>query len=571
MIPRRRRLLVGAIAALAVILTACSGLPTSGDVTPGLTLDDSDLPPDISLIAAGPLEGASPEEIVEGFLDAALTPTDSWATARQFLSPELAASWKPSAGVTIDSGAGRREFSAELDDEDDDASSGDVRVKLEHQLAQVDEFGAYTELSGDASVTSFEVAQNDAGEWRITTAANGIVLDAEAFAQVFRRHSLQYYDESWTHLIPDVRWYPRRPQIVTTLTLALLEDDPSAWLTSAVRSAFPAEMSLARDAVPVNSEKVATVELTSAALSLDATELSRMRTQLEATLRSAGVSKVRLMVNGRDLNAGTATVSVTPPQPGTVVLTATEFGAYVGDEITPYDDIAPALLEIAPAVTAVDVAVDGTRAAVQMETGLVFTVAGGRVDELDSRPGLVEPSMDPYGYTWSVPSASPQELIAWRADVKGFKVANAFAEASSISQIRVGPDGVRVAAIVTVGQQRWIALAAIHRDQNQVPIELGPMRMVGQVDSAVLGLSWVGEDKLTVLIDVEENRVVLTQDVGGPGEFVAAPGGALSLSGGRTLAAVRVLNDAGVLFAQRRTTWQIGLSDVLVLGTRAGQ
>lgn len=570
MISKRRGVLVSVIAAFAVVLTACSGLPRSGDVTPGMALGDTDLPPDISQIAAGPLEGASPEEIVEGFLDAALTPTDSWATARQFLSPELAATWKPSVEVTVDSGAASREFTAELDGEGDSARSGDVRVELD-QVARVNEFGAYTELSGEASVTSFEVAQNDAGEWRITTAANGIVLDAGAFPQVFRRHSLQYYDESWTHLIPDVRWYPRRPQIVTTLTLALLEDAPSEWLGAAVRSAFPGEVALARDAVPVSSEKVATVELTPAALSLDATELSRMRTQLEETLRSAGVGEVRLLVNGRDLNAGKATVSVIRPEPGTVVLTETEFGAYVGDEITPYDGITPSLVEIASTVTAIDVAVEGARAAVQLDTGGVWTVADGRLDELDSRPGLVEPSMDPYGYTWSVPSASPQELTAWRSDVTPFPIANAFPEASSISQIRVGPDGVRLAAIVTVGSQRWIGLAAIRRDQNQVPVELGPMHLVTQLDTPALGMSWVGEDKLSVLLDVDENRVVLTQDVGGPGVFAAAPGGAQSLSGGSTLTAVRILSDDGVMFAQRGTTWQIGLSEVLVLGTRAGQ
>ncbi|MGM7697347.1 GerMN domain-containing protein [Microbacterium sp. A84] len=570
MIRGRRGLVVAMVAVFAVVLTACSGLPTSGDVTPGMPLGDTDLPPDISQIAAGPLVGASPEEIVEGFMDAALTPTDSWATARQFLSAELSETWKPSVEVTIDSGAARREFAADLDSEQETASSADVEVLMD-QVAIVDEFGAYTELSGESSVKSFELARDDAGEWRITTAANGIVLDAEAFPQVFRRYALQYYDQSWTRLIPDIRWYPRRPQIATTLTQALLSGSPSGWLTSAVRSAFPSDVALAGAAVPVDPEKVATVELTASALSLDATELSRMRTQLEETLRLAGVSEVRLMVNGRDLNAGKATVDVLKPEPGTVVLTATEFGSYVGDEITAYEGITPKLVDIAPSVRAVDVAVDGTRTAVQLDTGAVWTMASGSADVLDSREGLIEPSMDPYGYTWSVPTGSPQALTAWRSDVTSFEIADAFPEAASISHIRVGPDGVRLAAIVMVGGQRWIGLAAIIRDEDEVPVELGAMHMVAQLDTTALGLSWVGEDTLSVLLDVEGNRTVLTQDVGGPGTFAAAPAGAQSLSGGRTLTAVRILNGDGVLFAQRGTTWQIGLSDVLVLGTHAGQ
>jgi len=573
MIHRRRRRrggMVGLIAAFAVLITACSGLPTTGDVTPGLPLDDTDVPPDISQIAQEPLEGATPEEIVEGFMDAALTPTDGWATARKFLVPELAATWKPSVGVTIDSGAASREFSSDVEGDDDTTQSGAVSVLLD-QVARVNEFGAYTELSGDASVTSFELARNDDGEWRISTAANGIVLDAEAFAQVFRRYSLQYYDQTWSHLIPDVRWYPRRPQIATTLTQALLSGSPSDWLVPAVRSAFPSDVTLVGAAVPVSSEKVATVELTSEALALDATELSRMRTQLEETLRLAGVSEVRLLVNGRDLNAGRATINVVSAEPGTVVLTDTEFGSYVGDEITPYDGISAEIVELAPSVTAVDVAADGTRAAVQLNTGLIYTVANGGVDELDSRAGLIEPSMDPYGYTWSVPSESPQALTAWQPEVVEFPIANAFPEASEISQLRVGPDGVRLAAIVTVGLQRWIVLAAIVRDENQVPVRLGPTHMVAELDATALDLSWVGEDMLSVLIELETSSTVLTQDVGGPGTIATGPTGAQSLSGGTTPTAVRILTDEGVLFAQRGTTWQMGLSGVRVLGTHAGQ
>src|SRR3546814_450952 len=101
---RRRAFPIAVLAVFAVLLSACAGLPTTGEVKSGLALGDVDLPPDISQIAAGPLEGASPDEIVEGFLDAALTPADGWKTAREFLSPDLAETWRPGAGVTIDSG-----------------------------------------------------------------------------------------------------------------------------------------------------------------------------------------------------------------------------------------------------------------------------------------------------------------------------------------------------------------------------------------------------------------------------------------------------------------------------------
>lgn len=566
----RRSIAVIAVAAFIAVLTACTSLPTSGEANAGLALDSADIDPDINQIAARPLEGASPEQIVEGFLDAALTPDNGWSIAREFLSPELAATWRPSAGVSIDSSAADREFTADLDGVEDSAEAGDVRVVLD-QVARLDDNGAYSELPGEASVAAFEVARNDDGEWRITKADNGIFLDAEAFTQVYRRYALEYYDRTWSHLVPDLRWYPRRQTIATTLTQALLNGEPSEWLSPGVRSAFPGDASLALDSVPISPEKVATVELTSVAAGLDETQLARMRTQLEATLRPAGVTEVRLTVNGRDLDAGRATVETGRSESNPVLLTESEFGAFVGDEIVPYDGISSEIEEIAPTVRAVDVAADDSRAAMQLEDGLVYTIADGRVDQLDGRPGLVKPSMDPYGFTWSVPKDSPEALTAWQSDVTPVEIAGAFPEASSIAAIRVAPDGVRLAAVIARGGQHWLVLAAIVRDEDQVPTGIGPVQLVAQIDGAALGMSWIGEDAVGILVESEEARIALTQAVGGPGVVAAAPAGAVALSGGRSPAAVRILDEQGVMFAQRGTTWQVGLSDVLVLGTHAGQ
>lgn len=567
---KRRSLGLMALAALVAALTACTSLPMSGEANAGLSVDDVDFDPDISQIAARPLEGASPQQIVEGFLDAALTPDNGWAIAREFLTPQLAATWRPSAGVSIDSGAPAREFSADIDGDEETAANADVRVVLD-QVARIDEVGEYTELPGDDAVASFEVERNDEGEWRIAVANDGIFLDADAFSQVYRQYSLQYFDHSWTHLVPDVRWYPRRQTIATTLTQALLNGEPSEWLAPAVRSAFPGEVTLARDAVPISPEKVATVDLTPNASGLDPTQTARMRTQLEATLRPAGVTEVQLTVNGRDLDAGRATVETGRTESSPVVLTESQFGTYIGEEIVPYDGLTGEIVEIAPSVRAVDVAVDDSRAAVQLDNGEVFTVSDGRVDQLDARPGLIKPSVDPYGFTWSVPASTPQALTAWQSDVTAITPSGAFPDASTISAIRVAADGVRLAAVVTIGGQHWLALAVIVRDQNHVPVEIGPAHPVAQIEGDALGMSWIGDDALGILVNSDAARVMLTQKIGGPGTEAAAPAEAMAISGGRTSVAVRILDAAGVLFAQRGTTWQMSLSDVLVLGSHAGQ
>ena len=89
-------------------LSACTGLPTSGDVNVGLELGQSPDDTDFLPLASGPAPGAGPREIVEGFMEAAITPADNWEIARRFLTPDMQRSWRPSTGVAIDASAADR-------------------------------------------------------------------------------------------------------------------------------------------------------------------------------------------------------------------------------------------------------------------------------------------------------------------------------------------------------------------------------------------------------------------------------------------------------------------------------
>ena len=72
-----RRMLAIALALTALVLPACAGLPTSGDVAVGLKLGESPQDVDILPVASGPITGAGPEEIVEGFFEAGITTTEN--------------------------------------------------------------------------------------------------------------------------------------------------------------------------------------------------------------------------------------------------------------------------------------------------------------------------------------------------------------------------------------------------------------------------------------------------------------------------------------------------------------
>lgn len=566
----RRLLRAAAVAVVALLLPACAGLPTSGDVAVGLELGESPDDVDVLPVASGPIAGAGPEEIVEGFLEAGITTSDNWATARDFLAPSLQRSWRPSAGVSIDAGAEARTLTSNVaDDQVEDADEAEVQVLLE-LVASVDDSGAYSGAPGDSSIP-FALARDEDGEWRITQAPDGVVIDEARFPNVFEGYSLQWFDAGWSRLVPDIRWFPRRQSPATTVTQALVAGTPAEWLDPAVQTAFPADVQLAQDAVLITAQ-VAEVSLTRPAAGLDRTTLARMRTQLQATLRAAGVNvtQVRFSVDGRALDAGVVELADSTPEPGTLVLKDGVFGRIVGDEIASIPAISPQIQSVSQPIEAIDVAADDASAALQLDDGHVYLVGKSSRDELDARPGLVQPSLDPYGYVWSVPAGAPQAVQAVGPDVVAHKVAGAWPSASSISDLRVAADGARVAAVIVVGGQRWLAVASVVRDGSGVPTDLGEMRPLLQLTEASTGLAWLGPDRLAVLTDSSTPRL-LVQPVGGPGSAETAPSGAASVAGARTPAGVRILDADGQLFAHAGSAWREVAEGVAILATRAGE
>ncbi|RUQ04050.1 hypothetical protein D8M34_14855 [Microbacterium sp. HSID17254] len=566
----RRLLRAAAVAVVALLLPACAGLPTSGDVAVGLELGESPDDVDVLPVASGPIAGAGPEEIVEGFLEAGITTSDNWATAREFLAPSLQRSWRPSAGVSIDAGAEARTLTSNVaDDQVEDADEAEVQVLLE-LVASVDDSGAYSGAPGDSSIP-FALARGEDGEWRITQAPDGVVIDEARFPNVFEGYSLQWFDAGWSRLVPDIRWFPRRQSPATTVTQALVAGTPAEWLDPAVQTAFPADVQLAQDAVLITAQ-VAEVSLTRPAAGLDRTTLARMRTQLQATLRAAGVNvtQVRFSVDGRALDAGVVELADSTPEPGTLVLKDGVFGRIVGDEIASIPAISPQIQSVSQPIEAIDVAADDASAALQLDDGHVYLVGKSSRDELDARPGLVHPSLDPYGYVWSVPAGAPQAVQAVGPDVVPHKVAGAWPSASSISDLRVAADGARVAAVIVVGGQRWLAVASVVRDGSGVPTDLGEMRPLLQLTEASTGLAWLGPDRLAVLTDSSTPRL-LVQPVGGPGSAETAPSDAASVAGARTPAGVRILDADGQLFAHAGSAWREVAEGVAILATRAGE
>jgi len=548
---RRAIAFVGLV--LVLVLTACTGLPTSGYVNPGRgpQVDDTQA---FAFVPDGPQDDASPAEIVEGFLRAGSGPADDWATAKLFLASGT--QWDPRARVTIDRLADRRATA--------NADGTGVTVSLT-TMAGVDANGAYAPTaSGTAETLSFTLARVD-DQWRITSAPDGVVLYEEVFPTVYQSASIAYFDPTWSFIVPDVRWFPRA-LVASRVATALVDGQPSAWLAGAVKTAFPDELSLVGRSVTLSSSGVAQVQLPRAALSLDRTTLDRMQTQLSKSLVTAGISDVQMTVEGTPVPASEVSVRVTRVDPSPAVLTtAGAFGALAGDTVESLGGLSDAIESLSPA--SVELEADRSLAAVRTQQGTVASaLADGRTFLLDERSGLIAPTIDAEGAIWSVPSAAPTQLRVITAEGVPRNVGNAWPDASEISAMQISRDGTRVAAIVTVSGTREVWVAGIQREGGEV--DLGVPHVLSFAQQGAFDLAWLDDTTVGVLADVDGASRLRELNVGGRGTEAAAPDGATTLAAGST--SVRVLDDTGRLYSRRGSSWTLVATGIRVLAAQQG-
>lgn len=553
-----RAALAATAVALTLALTACAGLPTSGPVRIGQAGVDGGDPP-FAYVPEGPAVGMTPEQIVEGFIAAGSGPRSDWQTAQLFLDDEARAVWKPAASVTVYA-PGDRTVTVLSDDE--------IVVRVEPE-ATVDATGAYLVAEGtQPTELTYRLAVQPDGEWRITQAPDGIVLDTSRFQSVFRPYSLMYFDRTWSVLVPEQRWFPVETA-TTRITEALVEGSPSPWLASAVRSAFTDNAGLAQRSVPVR-RGTAEVALRSSARGLDQDTLDRMQTQLDMSLATNGVMDVEMLVDGQALDASAVPVSDTRVDARMVVGTADAFGFLSGEEISPIPGLSDAVLSADP--DAVELSADRTQAAVRTVDGDAARVsADGTVTTLDGRTGLVAPTMDRDGFLYSVPAADPDALIAYAPDGTPHELTVAWTGASRLESMRVSRDGTRIAAVVREGAQSAVWIAAIVRGDDGVPTALsGERTPLALFAGDGVALAWLDGVTTAVVYAGGDERFLLTQPVGGPGTVIRARAQAVSIAGGNQAGSARLRDADGGLYVQRGSTWQQVAEGVSVLAVQQG-
>lgn len=554
----RRRGLTGAIALLALVLSACSGIPSSGGVNEGGPVAVPDAS-DIQYLPSGPRDGATQSDILNGFLEASSSPQNDFAIAREYLSPEARDTWDPSVLTLIDTGAR-------------DVTSGEntMTVSVSAQ-ALLDASGRYVE---QAEPTRFDFPFTFAqvsGQWRITSLPQGIVIDRSTFTQVFRQTSLYFLTSDLETLVPDVRWFPSRAATTTRVTKALLAG-PSSWLaqSGAVVSAFPTGTELVADTVPIQSG-TAIVDLSGANLVERPGVTRLMRVQLYASLiQVPGVSNVDMRILGGGIapaDVGAQMREMIPTVDARAVLIKDGRVGYASST-TPSRIGALRTTPPDASTTGVTVADDASQMAFLSGVGVqVASPLSTRV--VDDRGGLIVPGLDSRGYVWSVPRGEPGAVLVTSPAGDRRAVETPWKDASDIVALRIAPDGSRLVALYVAAGTTHLVVAGIGRDPEGTPIVVGGFIDLTPPVGSPVDAVWL--DAVTVAaVGVDDFGIghVISGVVGGRSTTYAATGTPVSLAGGANSTQLRVrTTDDTVLIARYTGAWAVESQGVQVLGT----
>ena len=275
----------GASLALALLLSGCVGMPEEGPVHESDASADSSEEQASSIDAVPPRPQAPPADIVKGFLDAMSAWPIQIDVARQFLSAEAAAAWKPDRGTIT------------VADTLTDVSGSVATVELS-EAERLDATGAWQgELPEDERQLRLDLT-TEAGEYRITNPPDALVVQDTWFAQRFVQVNLYFFDRTGRILVPEPVFVPRGEQLASTLTTRLL--DPGENLQGISRTYLPTVD--AGLSVPVSDQGVAEVNLGGEASMPNPDDLSRMLAQLGWTLRQVpGIRTLRVSIGGEEV------------------------------------------------------------------------------------------------------------------------------------------------------------------------------------------------------------------------------------------------------------------------------
>lgn len=418
---------------LAIALSGCVAIPTDSDVG-SLAPDEQPVVSTAHYQPAGPVAGATPIELVRGFVESMLAYPVTRKIANEYLTEQAAKDWRKETDILVYSDLRIR------------GSERDGLISVEVALtSRIDASGTYS-LLDDRRTISFPMKKID-GEWRITEAPAGVLVSEEWSRAYIQPFSAYFFDDS-QGLVPVPVHAVVGDQLATTLVTALAAGPP-AESARILQTSMP-PVAEVRPSVPV-AEGVADVALLVPVADMPEATATRIFAQLNWSLSQIpGVDHVRvtgadgLLVDVGEGVGGDSWRHLGPPEDGRFV------HAVADDKVTRIDGAAA---QLAPgdwgstANGARQVVIAGARiAAVRAAAVTVGSVDGSKSVQVEGR-GFLTPVIDLSGATWVVDERGNRIRLVEGDEVRSISKPGS----ARWTSFAVSPDGARWAATTAKG------------------------------------------------------------------------------------------------------------------------
>lgn len=531
-----------ALVSVVLLLSGCASLPSDLDIEIGPELSAPEQQELSFYSPASPLPGATPSEIVSGFLSAGTGPQNDYQVAREYLTDSFAPRWRPGAQTLIRVGA-----------YDLQSSSDDVQIVSVLVGAKVNEDGSYENVAPTTNNLRFRLTQEN-GEWRISSAPNLTVVTVPVFEVVFSQFPIYFLDSTASQLVPDVRWFPKRASTPTQLVGALL-NGPAAWLSESVLSAIPAGTKLQVNAVLVEEGK-ALVDLDATALAADNRQRGLLLTQLRSTLlQLPGIVDVAVLIAGAEQRITAADIPAIPAS-STFALANTGIIRLSGSEAGPLIGTEEVLSSLSP--TRIAVAAAGERLLVASASGVyrvierAGTFSGIRVS---SSTLVSDMQTDLFGNTWVFRSnASNTVEVIDKADQR---IELPLPFAGNVVSAAISPEGARLAVLVSDSGQS-VRVFGIVRNQQGIPLRLTGNLVAEPEAVGATSISWQQSTLLRVLSKtVSGTGTIYDYPISGPRKQKTSPlvTGSV-IEAGFAVIDSYLLSESGEVWILSGNTWQ---------------
>lgn len=540
---RMRRGAVLILTATFALVTACSTLPTSGEVTtePGASETAANQAP--FFVPPAPVPGADREAIVRGFLLAAQANPPSTSVARSFLSERARSTWKPAGTIVYESLA--LEANA---------------VGVVAQLSGANRLDRSGKWQPETQNRVMDLSLNlvlEEGEWRISNPPTALPVPTSYFRNTYLPYLVYFFDRTGTVLVPERIYLPRGEQVASSLVRGLLAGPAPGRAGSAV-SAFGGQVDLDLSVV-VSKEGVAEVPLSTDVLQLSRADLYRALVQLAATLRQLpGLVRIRVTVDGvaMPLIDGQTDVGVdVAPEFDPVAAPAGDLVAIDGGKVVLYDgtdtrpiggpfgDTGLALRSVAQSIRENQIAgvtQDGRRAYLAPTVGdrdqhRVRTV-------IDGATNLLRPSFDRFGNLWAVDAAKGGAIVHVIRHGRDRIVEVRGVSGTRVSAFTVTRDGASLVVGLARGATPTLRVSALVRGGGGRLVRALPAQGVLVKDADLASIVDVAQDSATDVAVLTRStsrgsRVFSVELDGSPvgtagSALAAVPGEAVSLLAG---------------------------------------